>query len=355
MNRNQAPLSDTGPQPLRVRLMTDDDRQAWDAFVAGCPEATFFHRAGWRRVVEEGLRHRTHFLLAERGDLLEGVLPLAEVRSRLFGHNLVSLPGCVYGGIAATSNAARDALTEQARSLAVRLKVGALEMRNTEPRESDWPHKDLYVTFRKEISSDPEENMKAIPRKQRAMVRKGIKAGLSARQVDDLDAFFAIYSESVRNLGTPVFPRKYFQVLFEELKAEGEISVISHEGADIAAVMSFYFRDQVLPYYGGSRPAARRLKGNDFMYWDLMSRAAERGIRIFDYGRSKRGAGSYGFKKNWGFEPQPLHYEYHLVKATEMPEVNPNNPKYRYFIETWKRLPLPVANAIGPLLARNLG
>jgi FemAB-related protein (PEP-CTERM system-associated) len=355
MNLKPAHSADTSAEPLRIRPMVDADRQAWDAFVADCPDATFFHRAGWRRVVEHGLRHRTHFLLAERGGAIEGVLPLAEVCSRLFGHNLVSLPCCVYGGVAAGNEDARRALTQEACRLADRLKVAALEMRNMEPREPGWPSKDLYVTFRKEISADPEENMKSIPRKQRAMVRKGIKAGLVARQEDHLGTFFDIYSESVRNLGTPVFPRRYFQALLDEFRSDCELSVISHEGQDIAAVMSFYFRDQVLPYYGGSRPAARGLKGNDFMYWDLMSRAAERGIRIFDYGRSKQGAGSYSFKKNWGFEPQPLHYEYHLVKASEMPEVNPNNPKYRYFIETWKRLPLPVANALGPILARNLG
>jgi FemAB-related protein (PEP-CTERM system-associated) len=355
MSSMQADARQKGLQPLRVRPMAAADCKAWDAFVADCPEASFFHRAGWRRVVEEGLRLRTHFLLAERGGVLEGVLPLAQVRSRLFGHTLVSLPCCVYGGVAAIGAAARQALTEAACELAERLGVDALEMRNLEPREREWPRKDLYVTFRKEISADAGENMKAIPRKQRAMVRKGIQAGLAARQVHGLDSFFAIYSESVRNLGTPVFPRRYFQVLYDELGADCELSVISHQGADIASVMSFYFRDQVLPYYAGSRPAARRLKGNDFMYWDLMSRAAERGARIFDYGRSKQGTGSYSFKKNWGFEPRPLYYEYHLVKAREMPEVNPNNPKYRYFIETWKRLPLPVANAIGPLLARNLG
>lgn len=355
MSTNPEKAVDVGVQSILVRPMADADRDAWDSFVDDCPEATFFHRAGWRRVVEEGLRHRTYFFLAERGGVLEGVLPLAEVRSRIFGHTLVSLPCCVYGGVAAKSDEARRALTDEAQRLAERLRVDSLEMRNLEPRELDWPRKDLYVTFRKEISADPEENLKAIPRKQRAMVRKGIKAGLAARQVDELDAFFSVYSESVRNLGTPVFPRKYFQILFDELRPDCELSVISHDGEDIAAVMSFYFRDQVLPYYGGSRPAARGLKGNDFMYWDLMCRAAASGVRIFDYGRSKQGTGSYSFKKNWGFEPLPLSYEYHLVKATEMPDVNPNNPKYRYLIETWKRLPLPVANAIGPFLARNLG
>ena len=340
---------------LRVRAFSAADSARWDAFVDSSPEATFFHRAGWRRVIEEGLRHPCRYLLAERDGEIEGILPLAEVRSRLFGHALVSAPCCVYGGVAAANEEARRELTREAVRLAEQLRVDALEMRNRRPIRPDWPTKALYVTFRKAIGERDEDNLKAIPRKQRAMVRKGIDAGLSSRLVDDPDLFFAIYSESVRNLGTPVFPRRFFRVLFDEFRADSEISVIAGPGADIAAVMSFYFRDEVLPYYGGSRREARALKGNDFMYWALMCRAAARGARIFDYGRSKVGTGSYDFKKNWGFTPEPLWYEYHLVKASEMPEVNPKNPKYRYFIEAWKRLPLPIANAVGPLLARNLG
>jgi sugar transferase (PEP-CTERM/EpsH1 system associated) len=201
--------------------------------------------------------------------------------------------------------------------------VDALQLRNRE-RRSRLACQDLYVTFRKDISGDPEENLKAIPRKQRAMVRKGIQAGLRGRVVDDLDAFFPIYAESVRNLGTPVFPRRYFQLLHEVFAADCELSVIDHGGEDIAAVMSFYFRDEVLPYYGGSRPPARDLKGNDFMYWDLMCRAAERGVRVFDYGRSKRDTGSFSFKKNWGFTSPLLRVP--SGQGRVVPEVNPNNP-----------------------------
>jgi len=120
-------------------------------------------------------------------------------------------------------------------------------------------------------------------------------------------------------------------------------------------VMSFYFRDEVLPYYGGSLPLARDVKGNDFMYWELMRRSVDRGCRLFDFGRSKTGTGSYHFKKNWGFEPQPLYYEYFLVRSRGVPEVNPMNPRYRLFIEAWKRLPLPLANLVGGLLAPYLG
>ena len=340
---------------IRVVAYEEGDRQRWDAFVERCPRATFFHRAGWHRVITEGLGHRCRFLIAERGGEIEGVLPLAEVRSRLFGYSLVSSPCCVYGGVAAIGIEASQALLGEAVRLAETLGVDALELRHREPLCSDWPTKSLYVTFRKPVSGIEAENLKAIPRKQRAMVRKGIDAGLSARLVDDPDLFFRIYSESVRNLGTPVFSKRYFRVLFEEFRDDAEIALTSRGRSDLAGVLSFYFRDEVLPYYGGSLPEARTVKGNDFMYWDLMCRATSRGVRVFDYGRSKIGTGSYEFKKNWGFVPTPLHYEYRLVRASRIPEVNPANPKYRYFIEAWKRLPLIVANAVGPLLARNLG
>ncbi len=341
---------------IRIEPLQATDHAQWDAFVDDHPDGTFCHLSGWQDAVTKGLGHRTHFLVARRGHAVAAVLPLAEVRSSLFGHGLISTPGCVYGGALAVDDAARQAVVSHACALAEQLGVGALELRNQHPTQSGWPTKDsLYVTFRKPIVEDDETNLKAIPRKQRAMVRKGIKAGLESEQTVDLDRFYAIYAESVRNLGTPVFPRRYFEVLHRVFADRCELSIIRHGGTDIAGVMSFFHRDTVLPYYGGSRPAARSLYGNDFMYWDLMSRSAARGFRMFDYGRSKRGTGSFSFKKNWGFEPQPLHYQYHLVKSRAVPDVNPNNPKYRYFIAAWKRLPLPVANRVGPLLARHLG
>jgi FemAB-related protein (PEP-CTERM system-associated) len=120
-------------------------------------------------------------------------------------------------------------------------------------------------------------------------------------------------------------------------------------------VLSFYFRDEVLPYYAGDAIAARDLAANDFKYWELMRRACERGCRVFDYGRSKRETGSFDFKKNWGFEPTPLSYEYRLLKRDRVPQNNPLNPKYATLIALWRRLPRPLANWLGPMIARNLG
>ncbi|HKW36430.1 MAG TPA: FemAB family XrtA/PEP-CTERM system-associated protein [Burkholderiales bacterium] len=340
---------------VEVRELQPADSHRWDEFVSACGEATFFHRAGWKTVIERSFGHRARFLFAEAGGRIEGVLPLAEVNSVLFGHALVSLPFCVYGGVAAASERARHALDEAAVAMAEEARVGHLEYRSLAARHPDWGHSDLYVTFRKAIDPDIEKNMLEIPRKQRAMVRKGLKAGLKGEADDGVERFFSAYSQSVHRLGTPVFSKRYFEILRETFGRDCEILTVTLEGGLVASVMSFYFRDEVLPYYGGGTDRARDLAGNDFMYWELMRRACERGLRVFDYGRSKRGTGSFDFKKNWGFEPQPLHYEYRLVRGKRVPEVNPLNPKYRLAIKMWQRLPLSLANRIGPLIARNLG
>lgn len=340
---------------LTIREFTRQDKTRWDTFVQDCPEATFFHRAGWQRVIEDAFGHPTWFFYAERNGEIEGVLPLAQINSRLFGNSLMSLPFCVYGGVAATSDEAVERLTEAAVAKAESLGVDALELRNQRIRQPDWAHKDLYVTFRKAIDPDNEVNMNNIPRKQRAMVRKGIKAGLESVPDTGIDRFYDAYSQSVHALGTPVFSRRYFLLLNEEFGDDCRVLTITKDGRTVASVMNFYFRNEVLPYYGGGTSEARALKGNDFMYWELMRRSAEEGVEIFDYGRSKQGAGSYSFKKNWGFEPDPLHYEYHLVKATEIPEVNPNNPKYQIFIKMWRKMPLGMTQMLGPHIVKYLG
>lgn len=340
---------------IKISTLDSADFGRWDDFVFECDEASFFHRAGWKTVIEKAFGHSPHFLFAEQSGRVVGVLPLVHVKSRLFGNALSSTPFCAYGGAAALSDRTRSLLEAAACDLARKLGVDSLEMRNLKPRRSDWPSKDLYVTFRKAINPDPEINMKAIPRKQRAMVRKGIKAGLKGELDDGIARFYKIYSESLRNLGTPVFGENYLRILREVFGDDCDVLMVRHGNTDVAGVMNFYFRDQVLPYYGGSLPLARDIKGNDFMYWDLMCRAADKGISVFDYGRSKQGTGAYSFKKNWGFEPQALHYEYYLVKAENIPQINPMNPKYQRFIKLWQRLPLRLANRIGPMLAKDLG
>ena len=344
--------------PTVTRLAIDDTAAAtrWDDFVLGCPEATFFHRSGWQRILRSIFRYETYFLFAETDGRIEGVLPLARVKTLLFGHSLVGLPFAVYGGVAAANEQAAEALEQAAQGLARELGVAHLELRNIAHRHEGWPMQDLYVTFRKEILPDEHANLLAIPRKQRAMVRKGIANGLRSELDAGTERFYALYADNVHRHGTPGLPRRYFDALRREFGGDCEVQTVTDkEGRPLSSVLSFYFRDEVLPYYAGDAPAARELAANDFKYWELMRRACQRGLRLFDYGRSKRGTGSYSFKKNWGFEPQPLHYEYCLYKRESVPQTNPSNPKFRVLIEVWRRMPIRVANWLGPIVVRGLG
>ena len=337
------------------------DTTAWDRYVRAHPAATFFHQAAWREIIERAFRHRTHYLIAEQDGAIAGVLPLAQVKTRLFGHTLISLPFCVYGGPLAEDDATSAALAAEAAALGRRLGAAATELRLlADPAPgalgADWVRRDaLYVTFRKPIAADHDANMKAIPRKQRAMVRKGIDHGLAASTSSDFALLHGIYAESVRNLGTPVFSRGYFRMLAETFADSMDIVTIMDAGRPVAAVMNFYWRDEVLPYYGGGTAAARQCYANDFMYWSVMRQAADRGCRLFDFGRSKQGTGAFAFKKNWGFSPSALPYFFDLAPGHTIPDTNPLNPKYRLMIATWQKLPVKLANLIGPFVVRGLG
>ena len=344
---------------IEIKRLAVQDQAAtarWDAFVLDFPQATFFHRAGWQKILGDVFRHPTYFLYAERDGRIEGVLPLAQVKSLLFGNSLVGLPFAVYGGVAASNDAAAAALEVEAQNIAQGLGVEHLELRNVQRRHPDWPLQDLYVAFRKPILPEVQANMLAIPRKQRAMIRKGIKNGLRSEIDPGVERFFALFADNVHRHGTPAMPKRWFQALRDEFGADCEVlTVVSAEGRPLSSVMSFYFRDEVLPYYAGDDEAARDLAANDFKYWELMRLACGRGLKVFDYGRSKQGTGPYAFKKNWGFEPTPLHYEYCLYKRDAVPQNNPSNASYRLLINTWRRMPLSLANWLGPFVVRNLG
>ena len=348
--------------PLVCRLLEPAGAAAWDAFVAAHPAGTFFHRAGWQTVIERAFGHRTRYFVAERDGAIVGVLPVGQVRSVLFGNTFISVPFCVYGGPLAVEAEAFAALTQAAAALLPGSGASALEYRFLTLPPEGWldpaawvARSDLYVTFRKTIAASDDANLKAIPRKQRAVVRKGIERGLTATVDRNVDALHPIYAESVRNLGTPVFSRRYFSLLAVVFGSDLDVLTVRDGDTAVASVMNFYWRDEVLPYYGGGTAAARACHANDFMYWEVMRHAAARGAKLFDYGRSKVGTGSFAFKKNWGFEPAPLQYCFHLAPGAVVPEVNPLNPKFRLFIAAWKRLPLPVANLLGPHIVRGVG
>ena len=300
-----------GAPGVTVSLLVDAQEPEWDAFVRATPAGTFCHLSGWRRVIESAFGHHAYYLVARRGAAVSGVLPLTHVRSRLFGNSLVSTAFCVYGGPLTADEDTRLALEARAVAIGEEVRAEYVELRSQSHNNLGWQEKrNLYATFRKPIVADVHANLKAIPRKQRAMIRKAIAAGLRSEIDADVGRLHRVYSESVRNLGTPVFPKSFFRELKKEFGDACDIVTVLHGKVPIASVMNFYFRDEVLPYYGGGTAGARTVGGNDFMYWEVMRRACERGFRVFDFGRSKVGTGAYDFKRYWGFEPTPLAYSY---------------------------------------------
>jgi FemAB-related protein (PEP-CTERM system-associated) len=293
--------------------------------------------------------------MALQDGAVEGVLPLFEVRGLFGGRGLVSVPYGVYGGVCAASPGAASALVQAATGLARRVKASYVELRHRPGHALDLPTKALYVTFSRPISASEEENLSAIPRKQRRMTRQGLKHGLRAELgVRHLDGFWDVYARSVHALGSPVFPRRLFHAITQEFGKECELLTIWKEETAVAGVLTLLFEEQVLPYYGGARHEALPYAVNDFMYWELTCHAARAGYRTFDFGRSREGTGAYHFKRHWGFEPVPLPYQYILLDGHPMPNLSPSNPKMRTAVDLWKRLPLPVTKVVGPWLTRYL-
>jgi len=349
-------MSSSQSAAVTVRLTRDEDEAIWDRFVFDCEAGSFFHRIGWRKIFQTVFRLEPRYLLAERSGQVVGVLPLVFQRSVLFGNALLSTPFCVEGGPLAVDDSVDAALTAGAVAIMEETKAPFIEFRSKRARHLGWTLKaNLYATFAGPISADDKENLLAIPRKQRAVVRKTLESALVSEAETNVDNLFGVYAESVRNLGTPVFSKRYFAELMRVFGSDCDIVVVKDAGVAVSAVLNFYHKDTVLPYYGGGTSGARRTGANDFLYWEVMRRAAQRGYRRFDFGRSKAGTGAFAFKKNWGFQPYWLEYEYYLRSGNSIPDKNPLNPKYSLLIEAWKLLPVQLANLIGPWLVRGLG
>lgn len=331
----------------------------WDPFVREHEHGTPFHLSAWSRCVEHGLRARAHWLTATQDGAVVGGLPLHHVRSRLFGSRLCSTPQAAYGGPLAAEPAVAERLIAEAEALAERLSVDYLELRlprapGASCEGERWGASDLYVTIGGPIAADDDAILAAVPKKTRADCRKA-DAVLDAEESPQLfEAFRGLFAQSQRNLGTPVLPARFLRAVAESPELGPRILTVSNEGAAVAACLSLSFRDRVLPYYAGASPDALALRPNHGLYLNVLRFARRAGLSWYDFGRSKRGSGSYDFKRRWGFAEHALDYRYRLVRARELPSLNPQNPRYKRKIDAWKRLPIWAANLLGPMISPGL-
>lgn len=327
-----------------------------EGFVAEM-NGTPFHRPAWLCAVERGTGQKARGLIAEKCGVVTGWLPLTEVRSPLFASALVSSGFAVGGGALTETGKTARRLARRATELATRLSCASVELRGGDVPPEWQTIADKHAGFMTDLAADDQAQLLAIPRKQRAEVRKSFELDLVISVgIGEADraAHYAVYSESVRNLGTPVFPRSLFDAVLDQFGDDADILTVRHQGVPVASVLSLYHYDAVMPYWGGGTFAARALRANERMYYELMLHARKRGYDRFDFGRSKVGSGPYSYKKNWGFEPQPLTYGMWTAPGTEARNIDPTSEAYSARIALWKKLPLPVANLLGPAIARGL-
>ena len=346
-----------------VRLAEPDgaDLAALAAFLADHPATTPFHRAEWLEAVAKGTGARACGLVAERQGAVVGWLPLHEVHSPLFGRALASSGFAVGGGVLVAPDTDPAPLIAAAEELAARRSCASLELRGgvlPDDRAGWTVRRDSHAGFVRPLAADDAAELLAIPRKQRAEVRKGLERALAitvGTGATDRAAHYAVYAESVRNLGTPVFPRALFDAVLDRFGTDADILTVWDGAAPVASVLSLYHRGAVMPYWGGGTRAARALRANDRMYFELMRHARARGCTAFDFGRSKVGSGAHAFKRNWGFAPEPLAYAGWTATGARARDVNPASEGNRALVRAWQRMPLWLANRVGPVLARGLG
>lgn len=338
---------------ISCRPIERTDTPAWDRFVRAHLSGTPFHLMAWHDTLRSIFGYRAEYRVAVEDGEIVGVLPMFIVDSFVTGKVLVSTPFGVYGGILAANNVAHDLLRDAMKTLAQKEGVQHAELRNSFSHQvsGGFNNVDRYCTFTRDVTpSTPDELLAAIPQKTRNVVRKSLKQGFSVRPAQDLDAFYALLSETYRRHGTPVFPRKFFETIVSNFGPEVDVREVMRDGKVVAASLNFLYQRQMHTYYAASSPECWKMNCNDFMYFQQILWAGQNGYTLFDFGRSKVGSGPFEFKKHWGATMRPLPYEVMLVKRRELPNFSQTNPKFDLAVRVWQKMPLALTQLVGPRL-----
>lgn len=336
--------------PVSITLETSGAE--WDAFVASRPDATAYHLWSWRTVGCDVFGHEPVYLAARDGGRIVGVLPIVSFRSRLFGHFFCSLPFVNYGGVLAERPDVAEVLMAHATSIARERGASHVELRHVGRQLLDAPVRQHKVTMLLPLAESDEAQWKALDNKVRNQVRKAEKSELTSESggVELLDPFHRVFSVNMRDLGTPVYPRRFFAAVMEAAGPLARLHVVRHQGTPVAASLTIDHADRVEVPWASALRSARQMNPNMLLYWHMLRDTIARGGRVFDFGRSTPGEGTYLFKKQWKAEPVPLHWEYALLTRSEPPDQSPGSGKFHMAIELWKKLPVAVTNRIGPLI-----
>lgn len=342
---------------VAIAVLDSGNTESWDAFVDAQPGASLYQSSGWRNVIARVFGHETYYLYAMGVDgKLLGVLPLVRLRSRLFGDYLVSVPYFNYGGALATDETTAQALMEHACELARNLGSQHVEFRDTAKRPGDWAVRTDKVILELELPGSADVLWTALGSKLRAQIKRPTKEGIQVvwGGAELLDDFYQVFARNMRDLGTPVYSVTFFAAILETFRNAASIAVARYQGIPVAAGFLLGYKQRLEIPWAASLRKYNVFGSNMLLYWEVLKKAIEDGYQVFDFGRSSIDSGTYRFKKQWGTRERPLFWHYWIRPGQAMPNLTPNNPRYRLAIRLWQRLPLPIANSIGPFVVKNL-
>jgi len=343
---------------MTIRTFSERDRDAWDRYVMGQTGASCYHLIGWKDVIEKSFGHKTCYLLSQDdGENINGILPLVFLHSLFFGRFAVSLPFFNYGGICADDYHIRNRLLGEAAEMTRNMGMSHMELRHSRHVLRDLPVKTSKVSMRLELPGTKEELRASFPSKLRSQMQRAVKEGMSARigAAEELDDFYHVFSRNMRDLGTPVYSKRFFGNIFRRFPDTTRIcTVYTRAGRPVASGMLVGFKDTMEIPWASSLRDFNRFGPNMLLYASVLAFACDAGYRVFDFGRSTPGEGTYRFKEQWGARPTQLYWHYWLRNGGPMPEINPHNPKYELAIKIWQRLPVGLTKLIGPQLVKNL-
>ncbi len=337
-----------------VRVADCGDAAAWERFLDSRSDGSMYLRYGWKDINERILRHRTHYLAAYEGQQICGVLPLVEVSSRLFGRILCSMPFLNQGGPCATTPEVAKTLCEAAMHRASTLGVDYLELRSPCPIDVALPVSLRKVNMPVNLMADPDALFNSFSKSHRRNLRRAYKEGLEVRSggIEMFDAFRTVIERLWRDLGTPLYTASFFREVLVRFPERTRVFAVYRGEIPVAAMLVGYSNGIAESMWGGSRPEYRHLDANYVLYWEMIKDACEKGLRVFNLGRSTVNSGGTQFKLKWNAQPEQQHWYFFRPDGGEMPQLNVDNPKYRLAISTWRRLPLWVTRLIGPPVAR---
>lgn len=342
---------------MQIRLARTDDTAAISGYIDRRETASVYHDYGWMQVIEESFRQRCFYLVCEKSDGgIGGVLPLVHLKSLWFGNLLVSLPYFNYGGVCADDAAIQGKLVDEAIRIAEGLGAGHIEFRQESPLNRGFASKGTKISMRLPLPGGADALWESFPSKLRSQVRKPQKEGLTARisRQEGLDAFYEIFSVNMRDLGTPVYPKRFFRSILDRFPANTWICTVFSGTVPMASGFLVGFKKRLEIPWASSIRKYNPLAPNMLLYWSCLRFACERGFEVFDFGRSTAEESTYRFKEQWGARPRPMNWEYWLRDGGAPPEIHPGNPKYRLAIAAWKKLPLSVSRVLGPRIVRNI-